>query len=64
VEFPAFCSVNFRISQFDKSKIGRMLFTGFSKCLYPLVKFDSDMERRFSFIPEQESLKWFKPAKG
>jgi type III restriction enzyme len=56
--------VNFRVSQFDKSKIGRMLFTGFSKCLYPLVKFDSDTERRFSVILEQESLKWFKPAKG
>ncbi|MHB9292171.1 putative type III restriction enzyme [Hollandina sp. SP2] len=56
--------VNFRVSQFDKSKISRMLFTGFSKCLYPLVKFDSDTERRFSVILEQESLKWFKPAQG
>ncbi|MDR2246903.1 MAG: DEAD/DEAH box helicase family protein [Treponema sp.] len=56
--------VNFRTSKFDKSKIGRMIFTGFSKCLYPIVKFDSDTERRFSVILEQESLKWFKPAKG
>jgi type III restriction enzyme len=56
--------VNFRTSSFDKSKIGTMIFTGFSKCLYPIVKFDSDTERRFSVILEQESLKWFKPAKG
>ncbi|MDR2247291.1 MAG: hypothetical protein LBE17_11590 [Treponema sp.] len=56
--------VNFRISKFDKSKIGRMIFTGFSKCLYLIVKFDSDTERRFSVILEQESLKWFRPARG
>jgi type III restriction enzyme len=56
--------VNFRTANFDKSKIGRMIFTGFSKCLYPMVKFDSDTERRFSLILERESLKWFKPAKG
>jgi type III restriction enzyme len=41
-----------------------MIFNGFSKCLYPFVKFDSDTERRFSVILEQESLKWFKPASG
>jgi type III restriction enzyme len=56
--------VNFRPPVSDKSRIGRMTFNGFSKCLYPLVKFDSDTERRFSVILEQESLKWFKPAKG
>jgi type III restriction enzyme len=56
--------VNFRQPVSDKSRIGRMLFNGFSKCLYPFVKFDSDTERRFSVILEQESLKWFKPAKG
>jgi type III restriction enzyme len=56
--------VNFRQPVSDKSRIGRMLFKGFTKCLYPLVKFDSDTERRFSVILEQESLKWFKPAKG
>jgi type III restriction enzyme len=56
--------VNFRQPVSDKSRIGRMLFNGFTKCLYPLVKFDSDTERRFSVILEQESLKWFKPAKG
>jgi type III restriction enzyme len=56
--------INFRQSDFDKSKIGKFLFNGFSKCLYPFTKFDSDTERRFSVILEQDSLKWFKPAKG
>jgi type III restriction enzyme len=56
--------VNFRKTDFDKSKIGQIVFTGFSKCLYSFVKFDSDTERRFSVILEQESLKWFKPAQN
>jgi type III restriction enzyme len=56
--------LNFRQSDFDKSKIGHIVFNGFSKCLYPFVKFDSDTERRFSIILEQDSLKWFKPAKS
>ena len=45
-----------------------MVFGGFQRCLYPVQKFDSDTERRFSVILEKESdpsiLKWFKPAKG
>ncbi|MEW8309519.1 MAG: hypothetical protein G8D88_20525, partial [gamma proteobacterium symbiont of Ctena orbiculata] len=32
--------------------------------LYPLQKFDSDTERRFSIILERDAIKWFKPAKG
>jgi type III restriction enzyme len=41
-----------------------LLFGGFSRCLYPLQKFDSDTERRFAIILERDSQKWFKPAKG
>lgn len=48
----------------DKGKIKQMLFGGFSKCLYPVQKFDSDTERRFSVILERDAQKWFKPAKG
>lgn len=48
----------------DLKKIKQMLFGHFSKCLYPVQKFDSDTERRFSVILERDSLKWFKPAKG
>ena len=31
---------------------------------YPLQKFDSDSERRFSVILERNADKWFRPAKG
>lgn len=55
---------DYRITDFDKSKIGRMLFGGFSKCLYPHTKFGSDTERRFAVILERESIKWFRPSKG
>jgi type III restriction enzyme len=48
----------------EVSKIRQMLFGGFSKCLYPLQKFDSDTERRFAIILERDAMKWFKPAKG
>lgn len=57
-------SMDYRRSDFDKSKIGRILFTGYQRCLYPAVKFNSDTERRFSAILERDSEKWFKPAKG
>jgi len=48
----------------DKGKIKQLLFGGFSKCLYPVQKFDSDTERRFAVILERDAQKWFKPAKG
>ena len=41
-----------------------MLFGGFTRCLYPLQKFDSDTERRFAIILERDATKWLKPAKG
>ena len=59
---------HFRPPVDEKSKIGQMVFGGFQRCLYPVQKFDSDTERRFSVILEKESdktiQKWFKPAKG
>lgn len=48
----------------DVSRIKQMLFSSFSKCLYPLQKFDSDTERRFAVILERDAQKWFKPAQG
>ena len=48
----------------DVSRIKQMLFGSFSKCLYPLQKFDSDTERRFAVILERDTQKWFKPAQG
>ncbi|NLY02143.1 MAG: DEAD/DEAH box helicase family protein [Rhodopirellula sp.] len=59
---------NFRVTipEGQRSRIGSMVFGGFDKCLYPIQKFDSDSERRFAVILEndQDVLKWFKPAKG
>lgn len=57
-------SMDYRRTDFDKSKIGRIMFSGYRRCLYPAVKFDSDTERRFSVILERDAEKWFKPAKG
>ena len=49
----------------EKKLIRGMLFTGFQKCLYPVQKFDSDTERRFSVILENDNdvIKWFKPGR-
>ena len=55
---------SYRETVTELSKIKQMLFCDFSRCLYPLQKFDSDTERRFSVILERGAVKWFKPAKG
>ncbi len=55
---------HFRETLTETGRIRQMLFGGFARCLYPLQKFDSDTERRFSIILERDALKWFKPAKG
>lgn len=59
---------NFRatIPEGQRNQIGAMIFDGFGKCLYPIQKFDSDPERRFAVILENDSsvLKWVKPAKN
>jgi type III restriction enzyme len=54
----------FRAPVDEKQYIRGMLFGGFSKCLYPYQKFQSDSERRFGMLLEDERsvLKWFKPA--
>jgi type III restriction enzyme len=56
---------NFRQPVEDKLYIRSLVFTGFSKCLYPAMKFDSDPERRFATILEDDNdvLKWLKPSK-
>ncbi len=55
---------NYRDTVREVGRIKQMLFGGFSRCLYPLQKFDSDTERRFAVILERDCEKWFKPAKG
>jgi type III restriction enzyme len=56
--------LNFRQSPADKSNMARYLFGGFTKCLYPVQKFQSDAERKLAVILEHDAEKWFKPTKG
>jgi type III restriction enzyme len=56
--------LDFRVSPYDKSNMARYLFGGFSRCLYPVQKFQSDSERKLAVILEREASKWFKPTKG
>jgi len=55
---------DFRVAPPDRAHIARYLFGGFSRCLYPVQKFQSDPERVLAVILDRESEKWFKPARG
>jgi type III restriction enzyme len=55
---------DYRISPPDKSNMAKYLFSGFSRCLYPVQKFDSEAERKLAVILDRDAIKWFKPAKG
>jgi len=50
----------------EKKNIRSMLFGDFDKCLFPVQKFDSDTERRFAVVLENDETvsKWVKPNKG
>ncbi len=56
---------NFRQPVEEKLLIRGMVFGGFGKCLYSTLKFDSDSERRFATILEDDAevVKWLKPPK-
>lgn len=58
---------HYRTPPGKKSEIGRYMFTGFQKSLFPHAKFQSDPERVFAVILEDKDddvLKWVKPAKN
>jgi type III restriction enzyme len=55
---------DFRVAPRDRANMAKYLFGGFSRCLYPVQKFDSDTERQMAVILERDSLKWFRPARG
>ncbi|MFD1000180.1 DEAD/DEAH box helicase [Ohtaekwangia kribbensis] len=55
---------DFRKPIANKANISKLIFGGFSKCLYPLQKFDSDTERQLAIILDRDATKWFKPARG
>jgi type III restriction enzyme len=48
----------------DRSRIRRLVFGNFTRCLYPVQKFDSDTERKLAVILERDAEKWFKPVLG
>jgi len=57
---------NFRETITDRGNIRNMLFGGFARCVFPYQKFDSDSERRFAILLENEAdpkLKWLKPSR-
>jgi type III restriction enzyme len=56
----------FRQTVDDKLLIRGMLFEGFEKSLYSVLRFQSNSERMFAVILENDKsvLKWLKPAKG
>jgi hypothetical protein len=56
--------LDFRHAPADKSNMARYLFGGFARCLYPVLKFQSDAERRLAVILERDAQKWFKPARS
>lgn len=47
----------------DKANIKKYLFTGYQKAYYPENAFDSDSERQFSIILEEDNdvIRWIKP---
>lgn len=57
---------SFRMAVDQKVDIRGMIFEGFKKCLYPQQKFDSDSERQFSVMLEDEKSvqKWYKPGRN
>lgn len=59
--------LNFKQSPESKREIRSHLFGGFSKCCYPIQKFDVDTERLFAVIledPGNSVIRWLKPAPG
>jgi type III restriction enzyme len=57
---------NFRTPVEEKRMIQGMLFGGFKRCLYPIQRFQSDTERRFAVLLEDDRddvVKWFKPGR-
>lgn len=58
--------LDYRGTVADPRYIRGVIFGGFAKCLYEFQKFDSDTERRFAVVLEQdgEVVKWFKPSRG
>jgi type III restriction enzyme len=48
---------DFRQTVQERTRIARMLFGGFQRCLYRTQKFQSDSERKLAVILDREALK-------
>jgi type III restriction enzyme len=57
-------TLDFRVSPVDKSNMAKYLFGGFTRCLHPVAKFQSEQERILAVVLERESERWFRPARG
>ncbi len=57
---------DFRVTVDDKMMIRGLLFHGFKKSLYELLRFQSNTERIMAVVLEKDDTvrKWLKPAKG
>ena len=58
---------DFRSIPKEKNQVKKLVFNGFTKCCYPLQKFDSvEGELRFAQILEDDAsvMRWMKPAPG
>jgi len=57
---------DFRQAVAPPSDTRKQVFGGFTKCCYPLQKFDTDPERRLAVIVEGDvsAEKWIKPARN
>lgn len=55
---------DYRDAPQDLSNIGRTIFGGFSRCLYPVQKFHSNPERILAVVLEREAVRWFRPVAG
>jgi type III restriction enzyme len=57
---------NFREAVRPLSDTPRHIFAGFKRCCYPLQKFESDPERRFAVIVDDDRTveKWMKPGRA
>jgi type III restriction enzyme len=55
---------SFREEPKPLNAITKYVYGGYARCLYPVVKFQSNPERILSIILDRDSQKWLKPLPG
>lgn len=58
---------DYRLPPPQKSRIPKLVFTGFRKCIYTRQRFHSDPERRFTVLLERNDsgvVRWMKPPRN